>query len=597
MFGIVDFIIFFLTIFVSFCIGLFFAVWERNRNTTVDYFLAGRKSSTLPVALSFVVSFQSSLLVLGFPAEGYAYGVGIAYYAVGIFIAYSVAAVVIVPVFYPLKLLSVYEYFNLRYGNNILRYLTLAFGMVYTIFYMATVTVGTCVALQVVMGIPPWGTILLYTMVTAVYTSIGGIKAVIWTDVFQLIIMLAGMIAVLVKSTIDTGGSESVMKYAKERFDATDFRFDPTIRYQFWNVSVGTISAVLYMTLTQPAMQRVYCVSSAKQASILYFVATPFYILLTLIAVFEGPVLFGYFSGKGCDVLEAGIINNMNAIVPFAVLDLFRNQPGLAGLFTASLSSAAFSTLSSCLSSLSAVTYEDIIKVNFPQMKPLKATRISKTIVLLYGILSMVISFAILHIPGSISVIFNSFMGCMDGPLCAIFLMSLLCRRATTKGMSIGLILGCALVFWINVGGNFTKLDPYPYLPPGPTDQCHIYQNKLAVYPSTSNNDVFNTSITSQLATMTRGEVTTTTGTLRNPSSLQKFYSISYILYSLIGFLSTTFIGYAISLCTEKQADLDERCIFSFKKHVMDKFFVSKKNSGAHLQCDTATSEEESKFL
>ncbi|XP_060578434.1 sodium-coupled monocarboxylate transporter 2-like [Ruditapes philippinarum] len=211
---------------------------------------------------------------------------------------------------------------------------------------MATVTVGTCVALQVVMGIPPWGTILLYTMVAAVYTSIGGIKAVIWTDVFQLIIMLAGMIAVLVKSTIDTGGSESVMKYAKERFDATAFRFDPTIRYQFWNVSVGTI----------PAMQRVYCVSSAKQASLLYFVATPFFILLTLIAVFERPVLFGYFSGKGCDVLEAGIINNMNAIVPFAVLDLFRNQPGLAGLFTASLSSAAFSTLSSCLSSLSAVT-------------------------------------------------------------------------------------------------------------------------------------------------------------------------------------------------------------------------------------------------
>ena len=595
MFGIIDYVIFFLTIFISFCIGVFFAVWERKRNTTVDYFLAGRRSNSVPVALSFVVTFQSSLLVLGFPAEGYTYGVGIAYYAIGILFAFSAAAIFIVPVFHPLKLLSVYEYFYLRYGNNILRYITLAFGMAYTIFYMATVIVGTCVALKVVIGLPSWGTILLYTVVTTFYTSIGGIKAVIWTDVFQMIIMSTGMITIIVKSTIDTGGSENVMKFAQNRFDTTDFRFDPTIRYQFWNVSIGTITANLYMTLTQPAMQRVYCVSNAKQASILYLVATPVYILLTLIAVFEGPVLFAYFSGKGCDVLEGNIVENMNAIVPFAVLDLFRNQPGLAGLFTASLSSAALSTISSCLSSLSAVTYEDCIKVKFPQMNPSKATRLSKLFVILYGILSMGTSFAILHIPGSISAIFNSFMGCMDGPLCATFLMSMMSRRVTSNGVLIGLIIGCAIPFWLNIGGKFTDSDPYPSLPPGPVDQCYVYENKTTNQLDTLHNVIYNITLSSQNDSQ-QSVNDTSSGNVTNSSILHTLYGISYVLYSLIGFLTTACIGYAISLCTADQTSVDERCIFSFRKHVLEVFFV-KKTHNVDLKSDVALQEEESKFL
>jgi SSS family transporter len=588
MFGITDYIVFFLTIFISLCIGIFFAVSERKRNTTVDYFLAGRKSSTLPAALSFAVSFLSSLVVIGFPAESYAYGVGLAYYAIGISVAYIFAAVFIVPVMFPLKLISVYEYFNLRYGNNVLRYIALGSGIIYTLFYMASVTVGTSVALQVVLGIPSWGTILIYTLVTAIYTSIGGIKAVIWTDVFQLIIMAAGMVAILIKSSVDVGGPENVYRYAKDRFDATDFNVDPTIRYQFWNVSFGIITQSLYVTLAQQSMQRIYSLPTVNKARAIFVIATPFYAMIVVMGVLEGIVLFAYFSEKGCDILEAGIIDNVNAIVPFAVLELFHNQPGLAGLFTACLSSAGLSTLSSCLSSLSAITYEDIIKVHFRQITPCQATRIAKIFVLFYGVVAIALSFFMLHIPGSISAIFIGFISCMDGPVCALFIVSLMCRRITTTGISIGLVCGCGLVCWLIIGSNFSDVPPYPYLAHGPIDECSLYLNSTDVRTEDTLK-FYNASTTSMSLTGIPFSMTFTSSpapnaTVSSSSLLHTIYSISYTLYSLIGFCTTICVGLAVSFCTKRQDTIDERCLFSFRKHMLNDLFVCKQSKCEHYK-------------
>ncbi|XP_060606993.1 sodium-coupled monocarboxylate transporter 2-like [Ruditapes philippinarum] len=478
VFGALDYLVFFATIIISFGIGVVFAVLDRKKNTPADYFLAGRSSRTWPVALSFVVTFQSSLMILGFPAEGYAYGIGIAYYGIGAIFAYTFAAIFIVPLFHPLRLTSVYEYFNLRYGNNVLRYVTLTAGIVYSVFYMASVTVGTCIALEVVMGIPFWGTIIIYTTVTAIYTSVGGIKAVIWSDVFQLIIMVTGIIAVLVKTSVDAGGSEKTFEYANDRLDIADFRLDPTIRYQFWNVSFGTFSIMLYVCYMQPAMQRVYTTPTVKTARNLYLITMPFYSLFMVMAALEGATIFAYYVSKRCDILGAGIVSNVNEILPFTVLELFQHQPGLSGLFIASLSSAALSTLSSCLSSLSAVTYEDIIKVKFPGMHPYRATKISKIIVLMYGLVSMALAFALSQIPGSVTEVFASLVGCLDGPVCAIFVLSAMFKRATTKGVCIGAVCGMIVSLWINIGGMTSDLPAYPFLPSGPTDQCHIFEEE-----------------------------------------------------------------------------------------------------------------------
>ena len=102
-----------------------------------------------------------------------------AYYVVAIWLSFIFGGLVAVPILHPLKLTSVFKYFQLRYHDNIIRYLAFTLGLIYFVFYMGTVIFGTCVALEFIIGIPYWGTILIYTIVTAAYTSIGGMKAVI----------------------------------------------------------------------------------------------------------------------------------------------------------------------------------------------------------------------------------------------------------------------------------------------------------------------------------------------------------------------------------------------------------------------------------
>ncbi|XP_053376482.1 sodium-coupled monocarboxylate transporter 1-like [Mercenaria mercenaria] len=293
-------------------------------------------------------------------------------------------------------------------------------------------------------------------------------------------------------------------------------------------------------------------------------------------AALEGATIF---ASKRCDILGAEVVSNINEILPFTVLEIFQNQPGLSGLFIASLSSAALSTLSSCMSSLSAITYEDIIKIKFPGMHPYKAIRIAKFLVLLYGLVAMGLAFAISQIPGSVSAIFASFMGCMDGPVCAIFVLSAMFRRATTKGVFLGAVCGMVASFWINMGSLFSGLPSYPYLLSGPTDQCYMYEGKqsknISILHMHAMENVTNTrlSIVNVSTTMSAADDTSSD----SMSPLAKIYSTSYIMFSFIGFMTSLIIGFLASLLTTPPKQFDERCLFSFRKHFVEELFKTKK--------------------
>lgn len=194
-FSTVDYVVFGLMILVSLLIGVYFAFKDKKRNTTSNYFLGDRKLKAVPVGLSFVVTFQSSILILGFPAEAYAYGLQYAMQCIGVIAGYLIAAVIAVPIFHPLKITSVYEYYKLRYHSNIVRYVAVTLGVIHYTFYMGIVMYGTALALDSVAGLPLWSSIIIFSSVAIIYTSIGGFKAVIWTDVFQSIVMLVGIIA------------------------------------------------------------------------------------------------------------------------------------------------------------------------------------------------------------------------------------------------------------------------------------------------------------------------------------------------------------------------------------------------------------------
>ena len=588
-FEVPDYVVFIGTVLLSFLIGIFFGWWEKRKqhDTPEDYFLAGRKSKTIPVTLSFVVTFQSSIMVLAFPAEGYLYGMQYMFMAISGGIAYIFSAYFVVPVFHPLKLTSVYEYLNLRFGDNILRNVCMVIGVIYYLFYMGTVTYGTSVALEVVMGIPFWATIISYVMLTTIYTSIGGIRAVIWTDCFQFIIMFTGFVAIVIKGTMEAGGPSEVIN--TDRFDFVKFSADPRIRYTFWNLSFGSIIFWLYYSYSQAAMQRVFSTPTVQAARNLYLICCPIYNLVVIMAVLEGGVIFAYYSRKGCDIYAGKIVDNVNAIIPYTIMDLFNQMPGLPGLFIAALSSAAFSTLSSCLSSLAAIAYEDVIKVRHPNLKPAFGTKISKIMTLVFGAVAMGIAFLISAMPGSIQAISQSIFACMDGPMCMIFILAPMWRRATTKGLLTGAVVGMVVVMWLNMGKLFFSDNDPQLLPQGPTHNCDALRDG---YNATE--AAFKYSNTTNMNSTTLTYNTTTMAPQSEPelTFFQHIYSISYVWFSSIGFVLSMIVGISVSLCTKQTGKVDERTLFNWDRHIRGELCGRKSDD-----CDSQNPEEELKFL
>ncbi|XP_052820369.1 sodium-coupled monocarboxylate transporter 2-like [Mya arenaria] len=503
-------------------------------------------------------------MVLAFPAEGYVYGMMYLFMAISGGIAYIFSAFFVVPVFHPLKLTSIYEYLNLRYGDNILRNVTMIIGVIYYLFYMGTVTYGTSVALEVVMGIPYWATIIGYITLTAIYTSIGGIRAVIWTDCFQFVIMVIGFVAIIVKGTIDAGGPGVVV--STDRFSFKEFSADPRIRYTFWNLSFGSIIFWLYYSYSQAAMQRVFSTPNVRAARNLYLICCPIYNIVLIMSVLEGGVIYAYYYSKGCDINGGGIVDNVNAIIPFTIMELFNNHPGLPGLFIAALSSAAFSTLSSCLSSLAAIAYEDVIKVRHPNLTPAFGTKISKIMTLVFGAVAMGIAFIISVLPGSIQAISQSIFACMDGPMCMIFILSPMFKRSTTKGLLTGAIVGMVVVMWLNMGKLFFSVEDDQSLPYGPTHNCDIYRDGNVTttmaykYLNISNSETTSLIINTTLTVDQSGP--------QMKTFFQHIYSISYVWFSMIGFILSMAVGIVASLLTAPPTNVNPMTLFSWDKHI-----------------------------
>ncbi|WAR10646.1 SC5AC-like protein [Mya arenaria] len=289
--------------------------------------------------------------------------------------------------------------------------------------------------------------------------------------------MTTGILAVTVKGIIEVGGISQVQKYSESRMNFNQFGFDPRIRYTFWNLGITSVPIWLYISYMQPAMQRVYSTPDVTTARNMFLISLPVYLLMCLGTIIEGVVIFAYYTSKGCDIYNAGLIININQLVLYTVLELFVDLPGLPGLFIAALSSAAFSTLSSCLSSLSAILYEDIIKVRNPNISAQVVTNISRLVTILFGLIALAATFLISSLPGSVVSLFASFVGCMEGPTCAIFILSAFGRRATTKEVLFGAMCGMSISLWLNLENLFSDVPAYTLLPSGPTNSCSIMSN------------------------------------------------------------------------------------------------------------------------
>ena len=356
---------------------------------------------------------------------------------------------------------------------------------------------------------------------------------------------------VLIKSVMNAGGPSNVIELSRSRFNMFDFNPDPTVRHTFWTLVFGAPSQFLYLAITQAGIQRINSTPSISTARKLFYIAAPVYSFTWILVLIQGLSIFAYFSSIGCDPLASGQVKNLNQIIPFTMLELFHEYPGLPGLFIAALAAASLSTISSGLSSLSAVTYEDFIKIFFKDMKEQTATNISKGVVVIYGLIAVGFAFILSNVEGPLGQIMASFMGAISGPEAGLFLISIFFRRAQVKAVIIGTLTGMGFVLWISIGQNFSALVlKAPYLPLGPTDQCHISNNLTATNASYTFAENLSEPVSILLNTTTvSNSVTGSPDTSR--TGLQTFYSISYMYFNLIGCIIVIVVGTILSLLTQ----------------------------------------------
>ncbi|TPP57983.1 putative sodium-dependent multivitamin transporter [Fasciola gigantica] len=180
---------------------------------TENLFLGGRQLSLFPILASVMASFLSAVSLMGTCSEAYLYGIQFILMIGAYVIGFSVASEVYLPVFYKLRVTSAHEYLEMRFGKAVRSVTSLIFCIQMWI-YIALALYAPALAFSQVSGLPLWVTIISTGLVATFYTALGGLRAVVWTDVIQLVILSLGMLLVVILGIIRVGGPERLWEIA-----------------------------------------------------------------------------------------------------------------------------------------------------------------------------------------------------------------------------------------------------------------------------------------------------------------------------------------------------------------------------------------------
>ncbi|XP_020494457.1 sodium-coupled monocarboxylate transporter 1 [Labrus bergylta] len=537
-FVVADYVVFAFMLVASSAVGVFYAWAGRGQGSSRDFLTGGRGLTALPVSLSLTASFMSAITVLSNPAEVYRYGANIGFYSLSYVIMVTVTSEVFLPVFYRLGITSTYEYLELRF-NKATRLLGTVLFIVQTILYTGIVIYAPALALNHVTGVDLWGAVISTGVVCTFYCTVGGLKAVVWTDVIQLGVMLAGFVSVIIKTVTIQGGLLVIVSDSQQggRLNFWDFDPNPLRRHTFWTITIGgTFVWLSIYGINQAQVQRYISCKSITHARLALYINLLGLLCILFCSVLAGMCVFSVY--KTCDPWTAGLVAAPDQLMPYLVMDTLGDNPGLPGLFVAAVYSGSLSTVSSSINALAAVTVEDLIKP-YTNMSEKHWFWISKGLSLIYGVICIGMA-GLASLMGGILQAAVSILGVIGGPLLGLFSMGILCPFANSKGALSGLMSGLVLSLWVCIGALMYPPSPELRRPLSlSTEDCNF---------TTDNN--LNWTFTG-VPTLPSTN-TTASGQISHSRSLlaDNWYSLSYLYFSPIGTITAISVGLLVSLLT-----------------------------------------------
>lgn len=458
----IDWIILFLYASSTIGLGWYFG---RKQEDTSEYFVGSGSMNPILIGISLFATLLSTISYLALPGE--TLGKGPIY--LSNYIAYPfvflVIGFVILPVYMRLRVTSAYELLEKRLGISI-RLLGAAMFLMLRLVWMSLLVYLTAQAIAIMIDVGeemvPW--IVLVTGIFAItYTSLGGLKAVVITDLMQTVLLYGGALLVIGTITFKMGGfGWFPTEWQGDVWDAQPFfSLDPAVRV---TVVGSIVSVFLWMVCTsagdQVSVQRFMATKDAKAARRATAIQLSVGMIVGMTLGLVGMALLGYFQAHPELLPEEGSLKSQaDKIFPYFIA--FQLPPVVTGLVVSGLFAAAMSSIDSGVNSITAVVMSDFLdRFGKKPDTEKKHVRFARMLAVGIGAIVVLLSTFMKYIPGNFMAITNKTVNLLTVPIALLFFFALYVPFANAKGVWIATVTSVASASLVAFSGGFFGVNP-----------------------------------------------------------------------------------------------------------------------------------------
>jgi SSS family transporter len=444
-------------------VTLFGLRFRRKQRTLKDYFLAGNTIPWWAISLSIVAAETSTLTVISIPGLAYDKDFRFLQLVVGYLVGRVIVSFLFIPQYFRGDLVTAYQLIERRFGSK-LRSLTAGIFLLTRAAAEGVRVFAVAIVIRVALGTLLSGlsdyqrdvsAIAIVTLLTLVYTFEGGMAAVIWTDVIQLTIYIAGtIVGFFTILHLVPGGWQTIQSVAGHagKFRMIDMSWSLTSTYTLWS---GVIGGAFLTTAShgtdQLIVQRLLSARSQRQSQVALLssgVAIFFQFSLFLLI---GAMLFVYYG----IFRPAQAFTRTDTIFPTFIVS--RMPHGISGLLISAILAAAMSNLSAALNSLSSTTIVDFYARLRPKSSEERRVRLSRLATIAWGVLLFGLALLARN-GGKVVEMGLSIASVAYGCLLGVFLLGVLTKGASERGAIAGMIVGFTLnlYLWLFTPISFT---------------------------------------------------------------------------------------------------------------------------------------------
>ena len=438
--------------------GIHFRSADRSLKS---YFLADRNIPWWAISLSIVSAETSTLTVISIPGLAYDRDFGFLQIVMGYLVARVVICLIFIPQYFRGEFFTAYQLIDRRFGKRLHRFtagLFLATRAAAEGVRVWAISIVVAIALTNIFarfGVTPGArdilSVAIITLLTLVYTFEGGMSAVVWTDVVQMTIYVAGtVIGFFTILYLVPGGWGVVHQVAGSagKFRIFDFSFSPSNSYGFW---AGIIGGTFLTTSThgtdQLMVQRLLAARNERQAKLALLSSGVFILIQFGLFLLVGASLYVFYK------IFPPLVGFSSSDRIFPTFIVNRMPHGISGLLVAAILAAAMSNLSAALNSLSSTTVVDFYLRRRPEATEKQRVAISRYATVLWGIVLFGLALLSRH-GGRVVEIGLTIISVAYGSLLGVFLLGILTRRATEGGAIVGMACGLALNLYLWLGAD-----------------------------------------------------------------------------------------------------------------------------------------------